>query len=55
VNRFVGFPYFENHRLYHGKVRGKIHHLLNRGDRREPIFADDQDHRTFLDMLAPAG
>jgi putative transposase len=30
---------------------GAIYHLMNRGDRREPIFRDDQDHRCFLDTL----
>ena len=24
---------------------GAIYHLMNRGDRREPIFLDDQDRR----------
>lgn len=28
---------------------------MNRGDRREPIFADDADRRRFLDTLAEAG
>src|ERR1041385_2778911 len=30
---------------------GAIYHVLNRGDRREPIFKDDADHRRFLDTL----
>jgi putative transposase len=30
---------------------GAIYHLMNRGDRREPIFRDDQDRRCFLDTL----
>ncbi len=33
---------------------GAIYHVMNRGDRREPIFADDQDRRLFLDTLAEA-
>ena len=28
-----------------------IYHVLNRGDRREPIFRDDVDRRRFLDTL----
>ena len=27
---------------------------MNRGDRREPIYADDQDRLLFLDTLAEA-
>jgi hypothetical protein len=30
---------------------GAIYHLTNRGDRREPIFRDDLDRRTFLRTL----
>ena len=30
---------------------GAIIHVMNRGDRREPIFKDDVDHRRFLDTL----
>lgn len=33
---------------------GAIYHLLNRGDRREPIFQDDLDRRRFLDTLGEA-
>src|SRR5207244_7745998 len=33
---------------------GAIYHLMNRGDRREPIFKDDQDRRCFLETLAEA-
>lgn len=33
---------------------GAIYHLLNRGDRREPIFKDDVDRRRFLETLAEA-
>ena len=33
---------------------GAIYHVLNRGDRREPIFRDDLDHRRFLVTLAEA-
>ena len=36
------------------QYEGAIYHLMNRGDRRDPIFADDQDRRTFLDTLAAA-
>lgn len=31
---------------------GAIYHVLNRGDRREPIFKDDQDRQAFLETLA---
>jgi hypothetical protein len=31
---------------------GVIYHVLNRGDRREPIFRIDQDRLLFLDTLA---
>ena len=27
---------------------GAIYHVMNRGDRREPIFADDEDRQKFL-------
>jgi putative transposase len=30
---------------------GAIYHVMNRGDRREPIFKDDQDRRRFLSTL----
>jgi putative transposase len=30
---------------------GAIYHLMNRGDRREPIFRDDQDLEWFLAIL----
>jgi putative transposase len=33
---------------------GAIYHVMNRGDRREPIFKDDADRRRFLDTLAEA-
>ena len=33
---------------------GAIYHLMNRGDRREPIFLDDQDRQTFLRTLQEA-
>ena len=33
---------------------GAIYHVMNRGDRREPIFKDDVDHRRFLDTLGEA-
>lgn len=29
-----------------------IYHVMNRGDRREPIFRDDLDHKKFLTTLA---
>lgn len=33
---------------------GAIYHVLNRGDRREPIFRDDADRERFLDTLGEA-
>ena len=30
---------------------GAIYHLMNRGDRREPIFRDDHDRQRFLETL----
>ncbi len=30
---------------------GAIYHVLNRGDRREPLFRDEEDHRRFLATL----
>ena len=33
---------------------GAIYHVMNRGDRREAIFADDQDRLLFLDTLGEA-
>src|SRR6266516_379865 len=30
---------------------GAIYHVMNRGDRREPIFRDDADRRRFLETL----
>jgi REP element-mobilizing transposase RayT len=30
---------------------GAIYHVLNRGDRREPIFRDDSDRQRFLTTL----
>lgn len=36
------------------EYEGAIYHLLNRGDRREAIFQDDEDRRTFLQMLGKA-
>ena len=33
---------------------GAIYHVMNRGDRREPIFRDDDDRRRFLGTLGEA-
>jgi putative transposase len=33
---------------------GGIYHVMNRGDRREPIFRDDQDRQRFLETLGEA-
>jgi REP element-mobilizing transposase RayT len=34
---------------------GAIYHLMNRGDRQEPICRDDRDRQQFLDTLGEAG
>ena len=33
---------------------GAIYHVMNRGDRREPIFLDDVDQEKFLTTLTEA-
>ena len=33
---------------------GAIYHVMNRGDRQEPTFKDDQDRRCFLETLGQA-
>jgi REP element-mobilizing transposase RayT len=33
---------------------GAIYHVMNRGDRREPIFKDGEDYKRFLKTLAEA-
>ena len=34
---------------------GAIYHVMNRGDRREPIFHADQDRQLFLQTLGATG
>jgi REP element-mobilizing transposase RayT len=36
------------------EYEGAIYHVMNRGDRREPIFQDDQDRERFLVTLGEA-
>lgn len=36
------------------EYEGAIYHVMNRGDRREPIFKDDRDRGTFLSTLGEA-
>jgi len=36
------------------QYEGAIYHAINRGDRREDIFKDDQDRLTFLKTLGEA-
>jgi REP element-mobilizing transposase RayT len=36
------------------EYRGAIYHVINRGDRREDIFRDDEDRRCFLSTLEQA-
>ena len=33
---------------------GAIYHVMNRGDRRDPIFADDKDRGRFVETLGEA-
>ena len=33
---------------------GAIYHVTSRGDRREPIFLDDEDRRALLEVVAQA-
>jgi len=33
---------------------GAIYHVMNRGDRREPVFHDDADRRRFVVTLGEA-
>ncbi len=34
----------------YSEYSGAIYHVLNRGDRREPIFKDDQDRQSFCPL-----
>ncbi len=36
------------------EYHGAVYHVMNRGDRREDIFRDDEDRRLFLSTLAEA-
>ena len=36
------------------EYEGAIYHVMNRGDRREPIFRDDRDREMFLETLGQA-
>jgi REP element-mobilizing transposase RayT len=36
------------------QYEGAIYHVTSRGDRREPIFRDDRDRETFLEILSQA-
>ena len=33
---------------------GAVYHVTNRGDRREPIFVDDDDRQALLEVLGAA-
>jgi putative transposase len=33
---------------------GAIYHIMNRGDRREAVFRDDQDRKCFISTLGEA-
>lgn len=41
-------------RILRDEYEGAIYHLLNRGDRREPIFRDDRVCELFIATLAEA-
>ena len=34
------------------EYKGALYHVMNRGDRREPIFEDDADRQRFVETLA---
>ena len=34
------------------EYEGALYHVMNRGDRREPIFKDDTDRQRFVETLA---
>jgi putative transposase len=36
------------------EYEGAVYHLMNRGDRREPILLDDEDRQRFLETLGEA-
>src|SRR6266705_3073143 len=38
-------------RKFRVEYEGAIYHLLNRGDRKEPVFCDDSDRLLFLETL----
>ena len=42
-------------RKLRGEYPGAIYHLMNRGDRREAIFKDDEDRKLFLTTLGVKG
>jgi REP element-mobilizing transposase RayT len=41
-------------RKFRVEYEGAIYHVMNRGDRRELIFLDDEDRQRFLDTLGEA-
>src|SRR5450631_976235 len=41
-------------RIWRMQYPGAIYHVMNRGDRREAIYADDQDRQRFLETLTEA-
>jgi putative transposase len=36
------------------EYEGAIYHVMNRGDRREPIFREDKDRLLFMETLGQA-
>src|SRR4051812_40752318 len=39
---------------YESSTQARLYHLMNRGDRQEPIFEDDSDRERFLETLGEA-
>jgi len=39
-------------RKLRAEYRGAIYHVMNRGDRREPIFIDDADRKRLIESLS---
>jgi putative transposase len=48
----MGWQSFGMARKLRVQYPGAIYHVMNRGDRRQPIFKDDHDRRLFLQTLA---
>jgi putative transposase len=49
LDNLIGMP-----RQLRLEYPGAIYHVMNRGDRREPIFKDDFDRKRFVVTLSEA-